>query len=315
MSELLQRLRAMPSLMTLILLVAVSGILSPNFLAPTNLLSLVRQSTPLALAATGQTFVILTGGLDLSVGATIALSQVLAVGVMQGDTGMTLPGVLICLAAGAAVGLLNGLLVTVLRIAPFIATLATMTAVDGLAWVYTHGSPRGQAPGAIRFLSDGFFGPIPVASLIFLAGVAVAAVLLRKTIFGRQVYATGGNATSARLMGVPVDRVKVLVFVASGLYAAMAGIMLAGYVGIGSLEIGKPYILDSVAAVLIGGTMFEGGRGGVGGTAAGVLVLSVLTGILIRLQVPLAARSILLSLVLIAAAVAYARRHAGGRSA
>lgn len=300
--------RSIPAWVTLAILMACAALAVPGFLLPSQLLAIGQQFTPLLLVAIGQTFALLVGGVDLSVGSVITLSVVLASGVMQGQESMALPGVIACLAAGAAVGLANALLIVKLRIPPFIVTLATMSSVRGIAWVYTKGAPKGSVAESIRFLANGYWGPIPVA--VALSAVVLIGVwfLFQQGAYGRHVYATGANRTGARLVGIPTDRVVMTAYVLSGVFAALAGLVVAGYVGVGSLDVGDRYVLDSMAAVIIGGTTFAGGQGGVIGTAAGVGILAVLNALFIQSQIPIAARSILLSVILVAAALLHARQ-------
>jgi ribose/xylose/arabinose/galactoside ABC-type transport system permease subunit len=262
----------------------------------------------LLLVALGQTLVVLVGGLDLSVGAVLTLSLVLASGITQGRAELAIPGVALCLLAGAAVGLVNGLLIVGLRLPPLIATIGMMSVVQGISWVYTHGAPGGSMPESIRFVANGRWGPLPVADLVFAAAVVLIGLLLHRTVFGKHLYAAGANARAAELAGVSVKRVTILAYVLSAALAAAGGIVLGGYVGVGTLEAGDPYVLNSIAAVIIGGTRFTGGEGGVAGTAISVGILAVLTGILIQLGIPVTLRSVLLSIIVVAAAVLQTRR-------
>jgi ribose/xylose/arabinose/galactoside ABC-type transport system permease subunit len=299
---------ATPAALTLVLLLIWAGLAIPGFLLPDRLLALGQQVTPLLLVALGQTLVVLVGGLDLSVGAVLTLSLVLASGITQGRAELAIPGEALCLLAGAAVGLVNGLLIVGLRLPPLIATIGMMSVVQGISWVYTHGAPGGSMPESIRFVANGRWGPLPVADLVFAAAVVLIGLLLHRTVFGKHLYAVGANARAAELAGVSVKRVTILAYVLSAALAAAGGIVLGGYVGVGTLEAGDPYVLNSIAAVIIGGTRFTGGEGGVAGTAISVGILAVLTGILIQLGIPVTLRSVLLSIIVVAAAVLQTRR-------
>lgn len=300
--------KAAPAALTIVLLLIWAGVAIPGFLLPDRLLALGQQVTPLLLVALGQTLVVLVGGLDLSVGAVLTLSLVLASGIMQGRAEWAIPGVILCLLAGAAVGLVNGLLIVGLRLPPLIATIGMMSVVQGISWVYTHGAPGGSMPEAIRFVANGRWGMLPVADVVFAAAVVFIGVLLHRTVFGKHLYAVGANARAAELAGVSVKRVTVLAYVLAAALAAAGGIVLGGYVGVGTLEAGDPFVLNSIAAVIIGGTKFTGGEGGVAGTAISVAILAVLTGILIQLGIPVTLRSVLLSIIVVAAAVLQTRR-------
>jgi ribose/xylose/arabinose/galactoside ABC-type transport system permease subunit len=298
----------MPAWITLILLLIWAGLAIPGFLQRERLLALGQQVTPLLLVALGQTLVVLVGGLDISVGSVLTLSLVLASGIMQGRSEWALPAVIICLVVGGFVGLLNGLLIEGLRLPPLIATIGMMSVIQGVSWVYTHGAPGGSIPEIIRFVANGRIGILPVADIVFAATVILMILLLQRTVVGRQLYAVGANAKAAQLAGVPVKRTIILAYIFSAGLAAAGGIVLAGYVGVGTLEAGDPYVLNSIAAVIIGGTKFTGGEGGVVGTVVSVTILAVLTGVLIQLGIPVTLRSVLLSVIVVAAAVLQSRK-------
>lgn len=300
--------RSIPAWITLAILLLLAGIAVDGFLLPEHLLIVGQQVAPLLLVALGQTFVILTGGLDLSVGSVLTLSLVLVAGVSGGHNGHLIEGVLASLGAGLAVGLANGLVVVRLRTPPLVATLATMSIVQGIAWVYTAGAPKGSVPNSLQFVANGSVLSIPVADLVVLGLVAAAWFVLARTVFGRHIVAAGANRAAAGLSGVSTGAVVILAYGLCGLFAALGGLMLAGYIGVGTLEAGGSYILESIAVVIIGGTTFAGGVGGVIGTVAGVGVFAVLTSLLIQAHTPVALRSVLLSAILVAAAVLHARR-------
>jgi len=303
--------RSTPAWITLALLLIWAGITIPGFLLPERLLALGQQVTPLLLVALGQTLVVLVSGLDISVGAVLTLSLVLASGIMQGRAELVLPGIVICLLAGAFVGLLNGLLIVGLRLPPLIATIGMMSVMQGVAWVYTHGAPGGSIPSSLRFVANGRLGILPVSDIVFAIAVVFMILLLRQTVFGKQLYAVGANQRAAYLAGIPVKRVIICAYVLSAGLAAAGGLVLSGYVGVGTLDAGGPYVLNSIAAVIIGGTKFTGGDGGVVGTVVSVAILAVLTGILIQLGIPVTLRSVLLSVIVVAAAVLQSRKTGG----
>jgi ribose transport system permease protein len=300
--------RSTPAWITLALLLIWAGVTIPGFLLPERLLALGQQVTPLLLVAIGQTLVVLVGGLDISVGAVLTLSLVLASGIMQGRAEWALPGVIICLLVGGFVGLLNGLMIEGLRLPPLIATIGMMSVIQGVAWVYTHGAPGGSIPSSIRFVANGRLGILPVSDIVSAAMVVLVILLLQRTVFGKQLYAVGANQRAAQLAGIPVKRVIIFAYILSAGLAAAGGLVLAGYVGVGTLEAGGPYVLNSIAAVIIGGTKFTGGEGGVIGTVVSVAILAILTGILIQLGIPVTLRSVLLSIIVVAAAVLQSRK-------
>jgi ribose transport system permease protein len=300
--------RAMPALVCLAVLLTVAGTLIPSFLLPDRLLLLGQQVAPLALVAIGQTLVVLMGLIDLSVGAVLTLSLVLGAGVARGSNEALPIAILVCLAVGAAIGAVNGLLVTRLRLPALISTLATATMINGASWVYTNGAPNGSMPAMLQFAANGKIGIVPLADLIVGAVFVAVIVLLTRTVFGRRLYATGANPRAAQLTGIRVERITVIAYIICGALAAAGGLLLGGYIAVGTLNAGDPYVLNSLAVVLIGGTSLSGGEGGVFGTLVGVAILAVLTALLIQLSVPIALRSMLLAVIVIAGAILQGRR-------
>lgn len=302
--------RALPAIVSLAILLAVAGALIPSFLLPERLLMLGQQVAPLALVAIGQTLVVLIGGIDLSVGSVLTFSLVLGAGIARGSNEMLPLAILVCLGAGAAIGAVNGLLVTRLRLPALISTLATAVMVDGAAWVYTNGAPNGSMPELLQYAANGKLGIVPVADVIVALVFAAVLVLLTRTVFGRRLYAVGANPRTARLTGIRVEHITVTAYVLCGVLAAAAGLMLGGYIAVGSLKAGEAYVLNSLAVVLIGGTSLSGGEGGVVGTIIGVAILAVLTALLIQLGVPIALRSVLLAIIVVVGAILQGRRMA-----
>lgn len=260
----------------LVILAATLSAATPNFLTFQNLLIVLRQISINGILAVGVTFVLLTGGVDLSLGSVVALTGVVAASFAHpGDWPVVVP-VAMGMLAGAGCGLLNGLAVTAGRIAPFIATLGMMTAARGLALVISGGRPvSGLSPSFTAIGGGDVLGlPLPV---LVLAGVALASwVFLRHMPGGRHVYAVGGNELAARASGVRVARVKLLAYVACGALAGLAGVVLAARITTGQPNAGVGYELDAIAAAVIGGTSLSGGVGGVGGTLLGALLMGVI---------------------------------------
>lgn len=262
------------------------------FLAPDNLLNIARFASENGIIAIGMTLVILTAGIDLSVGAVLALCAVGAAACLSRYHLGAGQSIALMLALGAGIGALNGLITTRLAIQSFITTLAMLSVARGVASLWaggyaiplSFGSGPGEAPPLFKSLFAGqanLFGlPIPSQLLFFVAAGALAAALLRRTGFGRHVYAVGSNEAAARLSGVDVSRVKVIVFAISGFLAGLAALLHAALVNQGSHIDGQGYELNAIAAVVIGGTSLSGGRGGVGGTMIGALILSILDNIL-----------------------------------
>jgi ribose/xylose/arabinose/galactoside ABC-type transport system permease subunit len=291
--------------LALLLLIVVSTILSPGFLKSKNLLVLSRQASMLGIVAVGQTFVILGGGIDLSVASVMAVVSVLTANLMEGQDSRVLPISLACLALATLIGLINGTMITKFKIAPFIMTLGMILIVQGARFVYTGGAPKGSIPPIIRFWGRGLIGPIPTSVIIFILVVVVAAIVLSKTTFGRQIYAVGGNAKVAHLSGVHVDRVVIATYAICSFLAGLAGLVLTGYIGLADNWLGRGYELDSIAAVVIGGASLQGGRGNIWGTVAGVLIIAILFNIVLRLTLPEETQRIIKGATILAAVAIY----------
>jgi ribose/xylose/arabinose/galactoside ABC-type transport system permease subunit len=262
-------------LLVFLLLAAVLSILSDRFLTVNNLLNVFRQASINGIVSVGMTLVILTGGIDLSVGSILALSAVIGADLMTSGV-PAFWSVLAALGIGAALGAINGFVITRGKIPPFIATLGMLTVARGLTLMYTQGQPITGLPESFRFLGAGSVGPIPmpiiVAGLTFLIGY----VVLTRTRFGEHVYLIGDNPTSARLAGVPTDRVTTIVYAISGLCAALAGLVLIARLDSAQPVIGQGYEFNAIAAVVVGGTSFAGGEGTLIGTLLGALLMETL---------------------------------------
>ncbi len=251
------------------------ALLSGRFLTPVNITNVLRVGAINAIISVGMTFVILTAGIDLSVGAIAALAALVAAQLVH-QGGPVWLAIVACLAIGALLGTANGGLTILLRIPPFITTLGMMTIARGLALTFTQGQPITGFPDAFRYAGAGSLGPLPVpilvAALVFIAGFFI----LSRTTFGEYVRALGNNPVAARLAGIRTNRVTVLVYAMSGLLAALAGLVLIGRLDSAAPTVGVGYEFDAIAAVVVGGTSFTGGTGGLGGTLLGVLIIAVL---------------------------------------
>ncbi|WP_290778981.1 ribose ABC transporter permease [Exiguobacterium sp. UBA5002] len=258
-------------------IVLVVSIMEPDFLTLNNLFNILRQVSINALIAFGMTFVILTGGIDLSVGSILALSSAFVAGLMTDGTS-ALIAILAGLIVGAVMGALNGMVISLGKVAPFIATLATMTIFRGLTLVYTDGKPiTGLSQGGwFELFGRGYFWIFPVPVLTMLLAFAVLYFILKKTTFGRYTYAIGGNEEAAKLMGIQVNKVKIMIYSLSGLMAALAGIILTSRLNSAQPTAGTSYELDAIAAVVLGGTSLSGGRGWIVGTLIGALIIGTL---------------------------------------
>lgn len=261
----------------LILLIIVVSILNPSFLDLSNLLNLLRQISINGLIAFGMTFIILTGGIDLSVGSILALSSAfIALMITSGVDPIIalIIGVLI----GFVLGAVNGLLVTKGNMAPFIATLATMTIFRGLTLVITDGNPITNLGDSYLFqlFGKGYFIGIPVPAVTMIIVFVILLIILQKTTFGRHTYAIGGNEVAAKISGIKVNKIKILIYGISGLMSALAGGILTSRLNSAQPTAGTSYELDAIAAVVLGGTSLTGGKGRIVGTLIDVLIIGVL---------------------------------------
>ncbi|MGL4603356.1 MAG: ABC transporter permease [Iodobacter sp.] len=270
-------LQKLGPLLALLLISGVLSVMSRDFLTVNNLLNVLRQVSINALIAFGMTFVILLGGIDLSVGAVLALSSV-AIATMMA-AGMdpilaTLCGVL----AGAALGAVNGIIISRGKVAPFIATLGTMTVFRGLALVFSDGRPiTGFNSDFFSMLGAGYIANvIPVPVITTLIAFIALWFILKKTVFGRHVYAVGGNEEASLISGVKTGRIKLWVYTLSGGLSALAGVILTSRLNSAQPNAGMGYELDAIAAVVLGGTSLSGGRGWIVGTLIGAVLIGVL---------------------------------------
>lgn len=252
----------------------IFGVINPIYVRADNMVDVLNQSTIYGMMGLGMTFVIISGGIDLSVGSAFALIGVLI-------SKMAVAGVhpIIVVIAGLAMGFvlgsLNGLLISKMKLQPFIATMGTMAVFRGIAYVISDGMPILNVPKSYRFFVDGLlFGQFRVSMFLFIALAIVFSILLKKTKFGNTVYAIGGNEESARLSGVKVDWSKILIYGVGMMGTALAAIVQIGKLGTGEASAGQGYELNAIAAVAIGGASMAGGRGGIVGTVLGAILFS-----------------------------------------
>ncbi|MGH2107041.1 MULTISPECIES: ABC transporter permease [Aerococcus] len=264
-------------LLALIVLIIFVSILSPSFLSLTNLMNLMRQVSTNALIAFGMTFVIITGGIDLSVGSTLALSSAIMAGMIVNGID-PLIAMTVSLIAGFVLGAVNGLLITKGKLVPFIATLATMTIYRGATLVLTDGKPiTGLDETFIfQFMGRGYFFGIPFPIVITLVVFALLFVLLHKMSFGRKTFAIGGNEKASFIAGVKSNKIKIFVYSISGVLASLAGIILTSRLNSAQPTAGESYEMDAIASVVLGGTSMSGGKGRIFGTLIGALIIGTL---------------------------------------
>lgn len=246
----------------------------PHFSSRFNLGNVLVQSVPLLLVAAGQTIVLITAGIDMSIGATVTLAAIVASYLMGASAASLVLSVLAALAVGLLIGLLNGLGISRLGLQPFLMTLAAMFALEGVN-LYLRPVPGGSIPDAFRVISSLRWGMVPAAAAAALVLIGLLAVHIRRSRFGLHLYAVGGDARRALLAGVPVRGVLVKTYMLSGFFAAVAGLFLAARTGTGSSDIGEPYAFNSITAAILGGASLFGGRGSLWGAIAGALFLAI----------------------------------------
>lgn len=297
--ELLGRFGA---LLGLIALVIILTLLTDDFFTMNNIMNIARQSSVNSILALGMLLAILTAGIDLSVGSILALS-IMVMGVVTVNQGMPgIVGIIVVLSVGAGFGFLNGVLLTKLRLPhPFISTLGMMNIARGLALILTAAAPIAGFPYIVQFIGHESVGPVPVSFLLVIVLYIVFHIFLTRTQTGKHIYAVGGNKEAARLSGINVDRILLLVYTISGFMAGLGGLVLVGRVNSAFPNAGLTYELDAIAAVIIGGASFFGGVGTVGGTLIGAMIISVLRNGLNLLDISADIQMTVIGLVIILA--------------
>jgi ribose/xylose/arabinose/galactoside ABC-type transport system permease subunit len=296
----LRELRRFGIYWLLLLTVLSAAFYLPNFRSYENLTNILNQSASLAVLSVGQTFVILCGLIDLSVGQLLGLVVVLGCALMGSQFGGTIAALGVALGLGAAVGATNGLLNNLLRIHPLILTFGTMGILQGIIFVFTDRSV-GTASPTVVWLANGQLGGLPVPAILLAIITAGAYLILQHTRFGRHIYAVGGNEENARRVGVNVQRVKFLAFVMSGLSAGLAGILVAGRIGTGYPNAGIGFELDAIVAVVLGGTSLTGGVGSVIGSAVAAVALGVASNLFNLLGISVFVQMLVKGVIVIAA--------------
>lgn len=295
----------------LLVIIAIGLLVAPEFHTATNAFNVLRQAVALGMVSIGQTFVILSGGIDLSVGATISLVAVYTTGLMELNPGFVFPIVLLMLAMGFIIGLFNGTLVTRLKIVPFIATLAVGAIIQGFVLMYTT-RPAGKIAPGWNYFAEGMVGPVPFPVIFLAILLIVSAFVLKRTVLGRYIIATGGNERIARYSGIRTTLVLNVAYIICSITAVLTGLYLTSRMAIGDPLVGglsyDRFDLDSIAAVLIGGTRLGGGKGSVIGTIAGVLIVTVLNNIFNLTQVSTFYQWIVKGIIILVAVAAYSTR-------
>jgi ribose/xylose/arabinose/galactoside ABC-type transport system permease subunit len=294
-----------PVWIAVVLLYVVSGLISPAMFKGSQVLNILQVSAFLGTVALGQTVALLVGGIDLSVAGVVTLTNIVVASVMAGETSRMPLAIAVCAALATGVGLINGLLVAVVRITPLIVTLATNSILFGAALVYTKGAPHGSVSSTFATLGQGHLAGFPVSTICWIVVAVVTAWLLRGTSFGRKLYAVGANPRAARVMGVRVGPMLISAYVMSSLLAAVGGLLLTAYIGLPSLGIGDQFLLTSIAAPVVGGTMLTGGVGSILGTVGGTLFMTELNSFTTIIKVSTGGQYILQGIIIAVGVMLY----------
>jgi ribose transport system permease protein len=268
-----------------VVMLVVASVFVRDFGQVVNFQAIAAAAVPLAIVAVGETFVVLTGSIDISVAVLISMGNTLSMGLMNGHEGRVWYALILTLLAGLGVGIVSGTIVAKANVPAFIVTLGAASVLQGIVFAYTNQATYGSPAPSLITLGFENWGPFPALFVLFLPLLAASLWVQNRTRAGRHVYAVGGNADVARLAGIHVDRIRIGVFAASGALAALAGIVISTRIGSGEPLSGTGYDWDAITAVVIGGTALRGGKGGIGGTMAGVLIVSTVNDLMTLLGV------------------------------
>ena len=290
--------------LTLVILLIISALITPKMFENETLAVMFRQCAQLGIIAIGQTMVMLVAGLDLSVGGVIVMTSMLVAEVSNGRNEMIPLAILIALIVGMLIGVCNGLLITIRKVPPLVATLVMLFLVQGVQQAFTRGVPSGFVPEALGVVNKSWgFISIPLLLWIILNGLFL--IILRRTSYGRRIFAVGSNPEAARLNGLPVNLIKISVYILSSLLAVISGVILTGYVGYVDRFIATGLDLDSIAAAVVGGTSFFGGKAKLMGTIAGVLIIQILSTMVVLIGLDIETQFIIKGLIILAAVSLY----------
>jgi ribose transport system permease protein len=289
-----------PILVALLILCIVVSLLSPYFLKVNNIFNVLRQISVIGILAVGQALIIITGGIDLSVGTVLGLTGVIAA--LLANTGLSPVLVfLLIIIIGSLISSINGILVTKVRINPFIVTLGMMSIARGVALLITGGMPISIDTNKITFLGSGYFGPVPVPVIIMFIVAIIGQIFATKTLPGRNIFAVGNNERAAKLSGIRVDRVKIMTFMIMGALCALSGLILSGTLKTAEPSAGADYSMDVIASVVIGGASLAGGEGSIIGVIIGAAIMGVLRNSFVLLGVSAYWQVVAIGIVIIAA--------------
>ena len=290
--------------LTLVILLIISALITPNMFENETLAVMFRQCAQLGIIAIGQTMVMLVAGLDLSIGGVIVMTSMVVAEVSNGRNEMIPFAILIALIVGMIIGLCNGLLITIRKVPPLVATLVMLFLVQGVQQALTRGVPSGFVPESLGVVNKSWgFISIPLLIWIILNGLFL--IILRRTSYGLRIFAVGSNPEAARLNGLPVNLIKISVYVLSSILAVISGVILTGYVGYVDRFIATGLDLDSIAAAVVGGTSFFGGKAKLIGTIAGVLIIQILSTMVVLIGLDIETQFIIKGLIILAAVSLY----------
>lgn len=292
----------------LILMLIIAQIVSPGYLSLFHVAGILRLASFTGIAAIGQNFALLTGGIDLSVAATVTFANIIGAQVMQGADANLLPALGAVLFMGVCMGLANGIGIKFLHIPPFVMTLGLGSVAEGIYMVMTNGAPTGNAAPLLRTICNGsMFGVLSGVVIVWMIMAVLVIVLLKCTTFGRKIYAVGANLVCAEFSGVRTDYITFIVYILASVFSAFAGFMLVGYTGTSFLSAGDTYTTGTISAVIIGGTAVTGGKGGYLGTIAGAVIMAVLNDLLVVVNISEGGRQIVQGAIIVLLVLAYNR--------
>ncbi len=301
------RMREINVFSALVILIILMSISSPYFLSEANIFNVLRGMSTIGIMAIGQTMVIVTGGIDLSVGSVMAVSSMLTARLITVNNESAFLGVLCGLLFGLLLGTISGLIITRFKINPFITTLGMLSIGRGLTYLLATGVKGSVASNipmqneSIIYMGSGYLGPVPFSVIILFILVVLATIFLKRTVPGRYIYAVGSNERSARLSGVPVNKVRVFVYAITGFFCALAGIIVTGRLSTAATNIGIGNELDVIAAVVIGGASLQGGEGTVTGAIIGATIMAIVRNAFVLLHIPNHFQTITIGVVIILA--------------
>lgn len=294
-----------PVWIAVIVLYIASGLITPGMFSLNQMSNILQVTAFLGMVTIGQTIVLLTGGIDLSVAGVVTLINIVLALSMDGEPGRVIPAVALCLLLCVLVGLANGVLITLFRITPLIVTLAMNSLLFGIALVITGGIPRGSVTSGFAELGQGYLFGLPLSTLNWLLVAVIMAWVTQKTVFGRRLYAVGANPVAAHQMGVRVNQVLISAYVLSSLMAGLGGLLLTAYINLPSLGIGDQFLFTSIAAAVVGGASLRGGIGTITGSVGGALFITILNSFTNIVRVPPGAQFFLQGFIIAASVVLY----------